>query len=114
MIVKNVAAVLICPDWLIDRRHCSLRWASEVKAVRERLQEAVAQLPSHPIELKEASRPGELGLCSGRGHCKGVAIMGTGNFHDLARKTANCQPCDSDANQSRCVHSVCNGDGGSS
>ena len=56
-----ISLVLVCVDWLIDRRHCNLRWASEAKAVRERLQQALAQLPSHPAELKEASQKGELG-----------------------------------------------------
>ncbi|CAM9693854.1 unnamed protein product [Lampetra planeri] len=35
-------------DWLVDRRHCGLRWQGAVGAIRERIAVAMRDMPEHP------------------------------------------------------------------
>ncbi|XP_065606088.1 CDK5 regulatory subunit-associated protein 3 [Cyrtonyx montezumae] len=34
-------------DWLVDRRHCSLRWQAQVSAVRQKIEAALRDMPEH-------------------------------------------------------------------
>ncbi|XP_058713953.1 CDK5 regulatory subunit-associated protein 3 isoform X5 [Poecile atricapillus] len=42
-------------EWLQDRRHCGRRWQAQVQRVRERLREALRDMPEHP-EIRELLR----------------------------------------------------------
>ncbi|XP_061563939.1 CDK5 regulatory subunit-associated protein 3 [Cololabis saira] len=39
-------------DWLLDRRHCTVKWQSAVKAVRERINTAIQDMPENE-EIKQ-------------------------------------------------------------
>ncbi|XP_071674244.1 CDK5 regulatory subunit-associated protein 3 isoform X3 [Patagioenas fasciata] len=39
-------------DWLVDRRHCSLRWQSRAQDIRRRIDAAMGDMPEHP-EIKQ-------------------------------------------------------------
>ncbi|NWS46010.1 CK5P3 protein, partial [Probosciger aterrimus] len=39
-------------DWLVDRRHCNLKWQSQVLAIRERINTAIQDMPENQ-EIKE-------------------------------------------------------------
>uniref|UniRef100_G3URT4 CDK5 regulatory subunit associated protein 3 n=1 Tax=Meleagris gallopavo TaxID=9103 RepID=G3URT4_MELGA len=34
-------------DWLVDRRHCGLRWQAQVSAVRQKIEAALRDMPEH-------------------------------------------------------------------
>ncbi|CAL9699491.1 unnamed protein product [Knipowitschia caucasica] len=34
-------------DWLVDRRHCNLKWQSAVKGIREKINAAIQDMPEH-------------------------------------------------------------------
>ncbi|NXJ96995.1 CK5P3 protein, partial [Corythaixoides concolor] len=40
------------PDWLVDRRHCSLKWQSRVQAIREKIKAAIGDMPENE-EIKQ-------------------------------------------------------------
>ncbi|XP_040393019.1 CDK5 regulatory subunit-associated protein 3 isoform X6 [Cygnus olor] len=35
-------------DWLLDRRHCGRRWQAQARAVRQRMEAALRDMPEHP------------------------------------------------------------------
>ncbi|XP_061873946.1 CDK5 regulatory subunit-associated protein 3 isoform X1 [Colius striatus] len=39
-------------DWLVDRRHCSLRWQSQVLAIRQKIDAAIQDMPENE-EIKQ-------------------------------------------------------------
>lgn len=39
-------------DWLVDRRHCNLKWQSAVKVIREKINAAIQDMPENE-EIKE-------------------------------------------------------------
>ncbi|NWR38211.1 CK5P3 protein, partial [Tachuris rubrigastra] len=39
-------------DWLVDRRHCSLRWQSQVQLIRQRIDAAIQDMPENQ-EIKQ-------------------------------------------------------------
>ncbi|XP_027558504.1 CDK5 regulatory subunit-associated protein 3, partial [Neopelma chrysocephalum] len=39
-------------DWLVDRRHCSLRWQSQVQLIRQRIDGAIQDMPENQ-EIKQ-------------------------------------------------------------
>lgn len=39
-------------DWLLDRRHCNLKWQSAVKAIREKINAAIQDMPENE-EIKQ-------------------------------------------------------------
>ncbi|XP_027487697.1 CDK5 regulatory subunit-associated protein 3-like, partial [Corapipo altera] len=39
-------------DWLVDRRHCSLRWQSQVQLIRQRIDVAIQDMPENQ-EIKQ-------------------------------------------------------------
>uniref|UniRef100_A0AAX7VJW5 CDK5 regulatory subunit associated protein 3 n=1 Tax=Astatotilapia calliptera TaxID=8154 RepID=A0AAX7VJW5_ASTCA len=34
-------------DWLVDRRHCNLKWQSAVKVIREKINAAIQDMPEN-------------------------------------------------------------------
>ncbi|XP_053308996.1 CDK5 regulatory subunit-associated protein 3 [Spea bombifrons] len=34
-------------DWLVDRRHCALKWQSKVQQIREKINQALQDMPEH-------------------------------------------------------------------
>jgi hypothetical protein len=34
-------------DWLVDRRHCSKDWNERLVAIREKIQQAILDMPEH-------------------------------------------------------------------
>lgn len=42
-------------DWLVDRRHCSLKWQNAVMAVREKINAALQDMPEND-EIKQLLR----------------------------------------------------------
>ncbi|KAK4808776.1 hypothetical protein QYF61_027261 [Mycteria americana] len=42
----------IDPDWLVDRRHCNLKWQSQVLAIREKINAAIGDMPENE-EIKQ-------------------------------------------------------------
>lgn len=39
-------------DWLVDRRHCNLKWQSQVLAIREKINAAIQDMPENE-EIKQ-------------------------------------------------------------
>uniref|UniRef100_A0A8C6IZP2 Uncharacterized protein n=1 Tax=Melopsittacus undulatus TaxID=13146 RepID=A0A8C6IZP2_MELUD len=39
-------------DWLVDRRHCNLKWQSQVQAIREKINAAIQDMPENQ-EIKQ-------------------------------------------------------------
>lgn len=39
-------------DWLLDRRHCNLKWQSAVKGIREKINAAIQDMPENE-EIKQ-------------------------------------------------------------
>lgn len=39
-------------DWLVDRRHCSLKWQNAVMAIREKINAALQDMPENE-EIKQ-------------------------------------------------------------
>lgn len=54
-------------DWLVDRRHCNLKWQSLVLTIREKINAAIQDMP----ESEEIAR-----LLSGSCECLGVTLPG--------------------------------------
>ncbi|CAI9531993.1 unnamed protein product, partial [Staurois parvus] len=34
-------------DWLVDRRHCDLKWQNKVHKIREKINQALQDMPEH-------------------------------------------------------------------
>lgn len=53
-------------DWLVDRRHCSLKWQSLVRTIREKINAAIQDMP----ESEEIAQ-----LLSGSCECLWVTLL---------------------------------------
>uniref|UniRef100_A0A667XE38 CDK5 regulatory subunit associated protein 3 n=1 Tax=Myripristis murdjan TaxID=586833 RepID=A0A667XE38_9TELE len=42
----------LCTDWLLDRRHCNVKWQSAVMAIREKINAAIQDMPEND-EIKQ-------------------------------------------------------------
>lgn len=42
----------VSTDWLLDRRHCNLKWQSAVKIIREKINAAIQDMPENE-EIKQ-------------------------------------------------------------
>lgn len=38
---------LVSSDWLVDRRHCNLKWQSAVQSIREKINAAIQDMPEN-------------------------------------------------------------------
>lgn len=43
---------LVSADWLVDRRHCNLKWQNVVKDIREKINAAIQDMPENE-EIKQ-------------------------------------------------------------
>lgn len=43
---------LISEDWLVDRRHCNLKWQGAVMTIREKINSAIQDMPENE-EIKQ-------------------------------------------------------------
>lgn len=50
------------PDWLVDRRHCGLRWQAQVSAVRQKIEAALRDMPEHEEIARLLAGAGEQNL----------------------------------------------------
>uniref|UniRef100_A0A803XWS1 CDK5 regulatory subunit associated protein 3 n=1 Tax=Meleagris gallopavo TaxID=9103 RepID=A0A803XWS1_MELGA len=50
------------PDWLVDRRHCGLRWQAQVSAVRQKIEAALRDMPEHEEIAQLLAGAGERNL----------------------------------------------------
>lgn len=58
-------------DWLVDRRHCTLKWQSLVLTIREKINAAIQDMP----ESQEIAQ-----LLSGSCECFGAAFLDAPSF----------------------------------
>lgn len=42
----------VSADWLLDRRHCNLKWQNAVKDIREKINSAIQDMPENE-EIKQ-------------------------------------------------------------
>lgn len=42
----------VLSDWLLDRRHCNIKWQGKVKTVREKINAAIQDMPENE-EIKQ-------------------------------------------------------------
>lgn len=59
----------VSADWLVDRRHCNLKWQNAVKDIREKINAAIQDMPENE-EIKQ--------LLSGSCRC-----LTSSFFHDM-------------------------------
>lgn len=45
--VTDVNSLCVVADWLVDRRHCNLKWQSAVKVIREKINAAIQDMPEN-------------------------------------------------------------------
>lgn len=43
---------LVFADWLVDRRHCTLKWQSAMLEIREKINAAIQDMPENE-EIKQ-------------------------------------------------------------
>ena len=47
-----IVNIFLATDWLLDRRHCNLKWQSAVKVIREKINAAIQDMPENE-EIKQ-------------------------------------------------------------
>ena len=49
-----IISIVLLLDWLIDRRHCDVRWHHQLRQIREKVSQSLSGLPKGtPAELLE-------------------------------------------------------------
>lgn len=48
----GVDSDFVSADWLVDRRHCNLKWQNAVKDIREKINAAIQDMPENE-EIKQ-------------------------------------------------------------
>lgn len=71
----------VSTDWLLDRRHCNLKWQNTVKAIREKINAAIQDMPENE-EIKQ--------LLSGS--CRSLAALDCPSCELLPRSNHRADP----------------------